>query len=189
MRPLRRLATGEQMRIATAPGAGQTPEDLEAVFHEYAPMIFRTARMVTGSPEDAEDIVQTIFLRLLRGEYSSKLQGNSRGYLHQAAVNLSLDVLRRRRRRTFIHDVDTLAAPNPAGSGDRLAHQQLDAALAELEPDAVHILTLRYVHGYKLTEIAGLLGTSRGAIALRFFRVRRRLKKLLARRVALSERQ
>ena len=147
------------MRIAMAPDARQTPGDFDAVFREVAPMIFRTARMVTGSPDDAEDIVQTIFLRLLRGRYSSKLQGNPRGYLHQAAVNLSLDVLRRRRRRTFIHDVDTLAAPEPAGSGDRLEHQQLDAALAELEPDAVHILTLRYVHGYKLTEIAGLLGT------------------------------
>jgi RNA polymerase sigma-70 factor (ECF subfamily) len=167
------------MRIAMAPDAGQTPGDLDAVFREYAPMIYRTARMVTGSPEDAEDIVQTIFLRLLRGDYTSRLRGNPKGYLHQAAVNLSLDVLRRRRRRTFIHDVDTLAAPDP-GSGERLAHQQLDAALAELEPDAVHILTLRYVHGYKLTEIAGLLGTSRGAIALRFFRVRQRLKKLLA---------
>jgi RNA polymerase sigma-70 factor (ECF subfamily) len=180
MRPLRRLATGEQMRIAMAAVAGQAPEDLDAVFREYAPMIYRTARMVTGSAEDAEDIVQTIFLRLLRGDYTLKLQGNPRGYFHQAAVNLSLDVLRRRRRRTFIHDVDTVAAPEPAGSSDRLAHQQLDAALAELEPEAVHILTLRYVHGYKLTEIAGLLGTSRGAIALRFFRVRQRLKKLLA---------
>ena len=152
-------------------------------------MIYRTARMVTGSREDAEDIVQTRFVRLLRGEYTSKLQGNPRGYLHQAAVNLALDVLRRRRRRTFIHDVDTLVAPEPAGPDDRLAHHQLDAALADLEPDAVHILTLRYVHGYKLTEIARLLGTSRGAIALRFFRVRQRLKKLLARRTALSERQ
>src|SRR4030095_14799867 len=129
MRPLRRLATGEQMRIAMAP-ARQAAEDLEAVFREYAPMIYRTARMVTGSPEDAEDVVQTVFLRLLRGEYSSKLQGNPRGYLHQAAVNLALDVLRRRRRRTFIHDVDTLAAPDPAGSGDRLPHSQLRATLS-----------------------------------------------------------
>jgi RNA polymerase sigma-70 factor (ECF subfamily) len=151
------------MRIAMAPDAGQAPEDLEAVFREYAPMIYRTARMVTGSAEDAEDIVQTIFLRLLRGAYTSKLQGNPRGYLHQAAVNLSLDVLRRRRRRTFIHDVDTLAAPDPAGSGDQLAHQQLDGVLTELEPDAVHILTLRYVHGYKLTEIAG--DASAGTVA------------------------
>jgi RNA polymerase sigma-70 factor (ECF subfamily) len=146
-------------------------------------MIYRTARIITASAEDAEDIVQTIFLRLLRGEFTSKLQGNPRGYLHQAAVNLALDVMRRRRRRTFIHDVDTLAAPEPSPSGDRLAHQQLDGVLEELEPDAVHILTLRYVHGYKLTEIAGLLGTSRGAIALRFFRVRQRLKKLLAMRL------
>ena len=168
------------MQIAMAPDATQAPEALEAVFREYAPLIYRTARTITRSAEDAEDIVQTIFLRLLRGEYTAHLQGNPRGYLHQAAVNLSLDVLRRRRRRTFIHDVDDLAAPAPAASGDRLEHQQLDAALAELEPDAVHILTLRYVHGYTVTEIAGLLGASRGAIALRFFRVRRRLKKLLA---------
>ena len=49
MSPLRRLATGEQMRIAMAPESRQTPEDLDAVFREYAPMIYRTARMVTGS--------------------------------------------------------------------------------------------------------------------------------------------
>jgi RNA polymerase sigma factor (sigma-70 family) len=97
------------MRIAMAPDARQAPEALEAVFREYAPLIYRTARTITRSPEDAEDIVQTIFLRLLRGEYTANLQGNSRGYLHQAAVNLSLDVLRRRQRRTFIHDVDDCA--------------------------------------------------------------------------------
>lgn len=168
------------MRTAMAPDARCDPEALDAVFREYGPMIYRTARAVTGSPEDAEDIVQTVFLRLVRGEYTANLQGNPRAYLHQAAVNLSLDVLRRRRRRTFIHDVEQLAvlAP-PATAPGRLEHQQLDAALAELEPEAVHILTLRYVHGYTDTEIAGLLGTSRGAIALRFFRVRRRLKRLL----------
>ena len=148
------------MRIAMAPDAGQTRGDLDAVFREYAPVTYRPARMVTGTAEDAEDIVQTIFLRLLRGDYTSKLQRNPRGYLHQAAVNLSLDVLRRRSRRTFIYDVDSLAAPDSADSGDRLAHQELDAALSELEPDAVHILTLRCVHGYKLGN-RHLLGTSR----------------------------
>jgi RNA polymerase sigma factor (sigma-70 family) len=168
------------MRTAMAPDVRRDPEALDAVFREYGPMIYRTARAVTGSPEDAEDIVQTVFLRLVRGEYTASLQGNPRAYLHQAAVNLSLDVLRRRRRRTFIHDVEQLAVLAPATNPEKLEHQQLDAALAELEPEAVHILTLRYVHGYTDTEIAGLLGTSRGAIALRFFRVRRRLKKFLA---------
>lgn len=169
------------MRTAMAPDAGRDPAALDAVFREYAPMIYRTARAVTGSPEDAEDIVQTVFLRLVRGEYAANLQANPRAYLHQAAVNLSLDVLRRRRRRTFIYEVDRLESPVPAAVGlDQTEHEWLDAALAELEPEAVHILTLRYVHGYNNADIAGLLGASRGAVALRFFRVHRRLKKLMA---------
>jgi DNA-directed RNA polymerase specialized sigma24 family protein len=96
-------------------------------------------------------------------------------------VNLSLDVLRRRRRRAFIHDVDHLESPAPTARNlNQPDHRGLDVALTELEPEAVHLLTLRYVHGYNNAEIAGLLGASRSAIALRFFRVHRRLKKLMA---------
>ena len=180
------------MRTAMAPDARDATEALEAVFQEFAPLIYRTARAITGSTEDAEDIVQTIFLRLLRGDYAANLgtplrrsgrhvPRNPRAYLHQAAVNLALDVLRRRQRRTFIHDVDRLESPAPSATDfDGLQHQRLDAALAALEPEAVHILFLRYAHGYTDAEIAGLLGTSRGAVTLRLFRVRRRLKKLMA---------
>jgi RNA polymerase sigma factor (sigma-70 family) len=169
------------MRTAMAPDARDATEALEAVFREYAPLIYRTARAITGSTEDAEDIVQTIFLRLLHGDYAANVPRNPRAYLHQAAVNLALDVMRRRQRRTFIHDMDRLESPAPSGTDfGGLQHERLDAALAALEPEAVHILFLRYAHGYNDAEIAGLLGTSRGAVTLRLFRVRRRLRKLMA---------
>jgi RNA polymerase sigma-70 factor (ECF subfamily) len=157
--------------------------DFEEIFREYASMIYRTARAVTGNAEDAEDIVQTVFLRIMRSEYSGQLRKNPKAYLYRAAVNLSLDVLRARTRRAFTHEVDRLETPAATGNAsfDDELHQRLGDALAKLDPEAAHILVLRYVHDYSDAEISKLLGTSRSAIAVRLFRLRARLKKTLGR--------
>jgi RNA polymerase sigma-70 factor (ECF subfamily) len=159
-------------------------QDFEAIFRQLSPMVYRTARALTGRPEEAEDIVQAIFLKLIERELPVVFRNDPRAYLYRAAVNMSLDVLRSRRRFTFTHDVDGLESPStstPAFDGDH--HRRLRAALAQLSPEAVQIVVLRYVHGYSDTDIARLLGTSRGAVGLRFFRVRARLKKLVRGRI------
>lgn len=169
------------MPAATAPDMTdiRRVQALEDVFRQHAPMVYRTARAITGSTDEAEDIVQTVFLRLLKGDYAANLRANLKGYLYRAAVNLSLDTLRARRRRAFIRDLDRVEAAAPAATSFDDVAQWLDRALAHLDPSSLEILTLRYVHDYSDGEIARLLGTSRGAIALRLFRLRRRLKTLL----------
>jgi RNA polymerase sigma-70 factor (ECF subfamily) len=161
---------------------GREPDaqDFEAIFRQLSPMVYRTARALTGRPEEAEDIVQAIFLKLIERELPVVFRKDPRAYLYRAAVNMSLDVLRSRRRFTFTHDVDALESPSaidPVFGGNH--HRRLRAALAQLSPEAVQIVVLRYVHGYTDADIARLLGTSRGAVGLRFFRVRARLKKLV----------
>jgi len=154
--------------------------DFEAIFRDLSPMVYRTARALIGRPEEAEDIVQAIFLKLIERELPVVFHKDPRAYLYRAAVNMSLDVLRSRRRFTFTHEVDGLESPSaidPVFEADH--HRRLRAALAQLSPEAVQILVLRYVHGYSDADIARLLGTSRGAVAVRFFRVRARLKKLV----------
>jgi RNA polymerase sigma-70 factor (ECF subfamily) len=155
--------------------------DLARLFQEYSSMVYRTARAVTGSPEDAEDVVQTIFLKLIRSENSGQLKKNPRAYLYRAAVNLSLDLLRARNRRPFTHEIDRLETPlsAPDAQFENDLHRRLSEALADLSPEAAHILVLRYVHNYSDAKISKLLGTSRGAIAVRLFRLRARLKKAL----------
>jgi len=155
-------------------------QDFEALFRQLSPMVYRTARALTGRPDEAEDIVQAIFLKLIERELPVVFRKDPRAYLYRAAVNMSLDVLRSRRRFTFTHEVDGLESPSaitPVFEGDH--HRRLRAALAQLRPEAVQIVVLRYVHGYSDADIARLLGTSRGAVGLRFFRVRARLKKLV----------
>jgi RNA polymerase sigma-70 factor (ECF subfamily) len=171
------------MSTATVPELNQESPSpgFEEIYRQHSAMVYRTARAVTGNPEDAEDVLQTVFLRLIRQEDSGQLRKNAKAYLYRAAVNLSLDLLRARNRRTFTHEVERLETPATTNTGpfDDDTHRQLQQALAELSPEAAHILVLRYVHNYSDAGISKLLGTSRGAIALRLFRLRTRLKKAL----------
>ena len=66
--------------------------------------MFQAAYRISGSSSDAEDVLQTVFLRLLRrgdgsaGEGLPRLEPNPEGYLHRAAVNAALDLVRARAR-------------------------------------------------------------------------------------------
>src|SRR5579871_672189 len=72
--------------------------DLEQVFREHHAMVFRTAYRITGSNEDAEDVLQTVFLRLARREDDAAAVDHLPGYLRRAAINAAFDLLRSRQR-------------------------------------------------------------------------------------------
>ncbi|MEJ7699534.1 MAG: sigma factor [Pyrinomonadaceae bacterium] len=75
-------------------------EELAGLFRDYHKAIFRIAYRITGSQSDAEDVLQTIFLRLTPNRRD--LSPNPEGYLHRAAVNASLDLLRSRTRANSV---------------------------------------------------------------------------------------
>lgn len=136
---------------------------------------------MTGNVADAEDVLQTLFLRLFRREFPPDLARSPRAYLYRAAVNIALDVIRSRKVHMGDHfEMDLLAAKADITSqGDEEMKARLRAALAELKPKAAEIFILRHVHGYTDAEIARLLGTSRGTIAVSLFRSRVRLRRLI----------
>src|SRR5947209_3400793 len=72
--------------------------NLESLFRQHSDRVFRTAHRVTGSAADAEDVLQTVFLRLARGTESPSVLDNPEGYFARAAINASLDLLRSRKR-------------------------------------------------------------------------------------------
>lgn len=154
--------------------------EFEELFHAHYQMVYRTAYRITGSTEDAEDVLQTLFLRVLRLG-SPDLRKNPKGYLYRAAVNLSLNVMKSRRREALTDDLDSLESPagNAAPTAEDEMSRRLSAALAQLNPRALEIVVLRYEHDYSDAEIAKMLGKSRGSIALTLFRARARLKTLL----------
>lgn len=173
------------MAIATAAAADvQAEEPVSRVFSDHAQFVYRTAYGVTGSHEDAEDVLQTVFVRLIRRDLPPDVGTNPRAYLYRAAVNAALDAVRSRRRRRIVAvaELPDLPAPSPDAIDDE-HHRALYEAIAELKPASAQILVLRYVHDMSDAEIARMLGVSRGSIALRLFRSRARLKKLLRTRM------
>jgi RNA polymerase sigma-70 factor, ECF subfamily len=172
------------MSIATVTDSSRKSSqlDFEQIYREHSPMIYRAAYAVTGNRQDADDVLQTVFLKLIKREYPPDLHANPKAYLHRAAVNLSLDLLRRRRRYPAAVDLDEVeVSASDGGPTEAEIDVRLNEVLAELQPEAVHILVLRYVHDYSDSEISKMLGTSRGAIALRLFRLRARIRRLLGR--------
>src|SRR6185436_7535468 len=107
-------------------------QEFDRIFREHYPLVFRTAYGVTGSPEDAEDVVQTIFLRLLRREFLPECMSDPRAYLYRAAVNLSLNVVKARQRHVLTDDAETFEAAAEAGGLGRTGdlHQHVYEAIA-----------------------------------------------------------
>ena len=159
------------------PTAEMLAKEFEELFLEHYQMVYRTAYSVTGSRQEAEDVLQSLFLKLLQLESPPDRERSLKGYLYRASINLSLNIVRARKRHDT-EDVDSLAAPEPSHYANERQRKLMDA-VSQLPPRAVEILVLRYEHDYSDAEIAKMLGTSRGSIAVTLFRTRTRLKHLL----------
>lgn len=156
--------------------------ELEQLFKEHYQFVYRTAHGITGNSEDAEDILQNIFMGLVRREFPPDLLRNPRAYLYRAAFNLSLNVIRDRKRRPSSEDsetMDSIPAKRNSDADDEELEKRLHEAIAALHPGASQIVLLRYVHDYSIADIAKLLGTSRSVVAVTLFRARARLKHIL----------
>jgi RNA polymerase sigma-70 factor (ECF subfamily) len=171
------------MSTATLPPLTQGPlaQEFEELFREHYQLVYRTAYGVTARAEDAEDVLQTVFLKLLRRQTPPDFQKNRKGYLYRAAVTVSLDIVQKRQRHVLTDDMSALEVPQEVAQVDEqeVQRKRLSQALSQLRPRAVEILILRYEHDYSDAEIAKMLGTSRGVIAVSLYRSRARLKKIL----------
>src|SRR5262245_28486629 len=147
-------------------GPGSISE-LESLFRRHHERVFRAAYRITGSIVDAEDVLQTVFLRLSRRRDDVDLEPNPSSYLHRAAVNASLDLMRQRGRTRSI-PLDEIAPGlaanhklNPESlRADRELRTVIRRAIARLGERSAEMFVLKYFEGYENKEIAEIMGTS-----------------------------
>jgi RNA polymerase sigma-70 factor, ECF subfamily len=162
----------------------KTDQAVQALFELHHERVYRVARRLTGSREDAEDVLQTVFLRLVRREEPVPVAEEAASYLHRAATNAGLDLLRRRKaaRSESLDHAERHADPAPdpeSARGDRELREKVLQALSELNPRAAEIFALRYFDGYGNREIARLLNTSWSTVAVTLHRTRAKLQSQL----------
>lgn len=150
-------------------------DELERLFRAYHGLLFRTAYRITGNATDAEDVLQTVFLRLAGRDRSAPPLDNYASYLRRAAINAALDVVRARRAAASVPLDDS--RPDP-GQPDRQEFRRcLRRSLASLSPEAAEVFALRFLEGHSNREIARMLGMSQVRVAVTIYRARRRLQK------------
>jgi RNA polymerase sigma-70 factor (ECF subfamily) len=165
----------------------QPPSELETLFEAHHDRVFRTAHRITGSPADAEDVLQTVFLRLVKSGEFHDLSEHPEAYLSRAAINASLDLMRSRSRSKSVGLADVEAAAlesktkNPETlHADRELQTLIRQAVARLGKTAGEMFALRYYEGHDNQEIAKLLGTSQIVVGVVLHRARTKLKKEIA---------
>ena len=165
------------------PPAAAAGVDLESVFRRHHAMVFRAAWRVTGNAGDAEDVLQTVFLRLLKRDPEAATVGNLEGYLRRAAINAAVDLMRSRQvaRAVPLEDLaPRLEDPSPAPDRALNAGEVRDwlkGAIARLNPRAAEMLALRFFEGKGNHEIAEMLGTTPSTVAVTLHRTRERINK------------
>jgi RNA polymerase sigma-70 factor (ECF subfamily) len=177
-------ATAKTLRLVTAEPPGHHESELETLFRAHHDRVFRTAHRITGSPADAEDVLQTVFLRLVKGQETYDLSENPAAYLSRAAINASLDLMRSRSRARLVEpgdvEMDGLESRQQspeAEHADRELQKLIRQAVAGLGKTAGEMFVLRYYEGHDNQEIAKMLDTSQMVVGVVLHRARTRLRK------------
>lgn len=145
--------------------------DALTLFQRYKDPVYRLALSITGSPADAEDVCQTVFLRLLEKQPELEPE-REKAWLLQVAANECRSLWRRLRRRPTVplEEVLDLAAPR----GEPLLRQVM-----ELPRKDQAVLYLHYYEGFSTREVGKLLHISQSAVTTRLLRARKKLKEAL----------
>lgn len=144
--------------------------DVLYLFHRYRDDVYRLAVNYTHNPQEAEDVSQTVFLKLL--EQKELAPGREKAWLMQVTVNECRSLLRSSWWRRTVPLEDTI--PDPDNRADETLH-----ALGRLKPEYRVVLYLHYYEQYTSQEIGRLLKIPTSTVTTRLDRGRKRLKKLL----------
>lgn len=148
-----------------------TETEFLLLFDQYHDRIYRLAFSYTKSSQDAEDIVQSVFLKLLDGKHAPQT-GKERAWLCQVTVNACKDLMRSAWRRKSEPLNETIPFVQEEES-------ELFSAVMALPAKYRVSVHLHYYEGYSIKEIAGFLHTSPSAVSMRLHRARNLLRSSL----------
>lgn len=144
---------------------------LEAAVQAHTQMLFRIAFSMTGSPDDAEDILQNVFLKYHLKHPAFADSEHCKAWLIRTAVNETKDFLRFRKRQLRLSE-------NAAQVLPREQDRTVMEALLALPVKYQSVLYLFYVEGYRAEEIGKMVGVSSAAVRKRLQKGRAALKSI-----------
>ena len=143
------------------------------LFDRYGDTVYRVALGYLRSPQEAEDAVQTIFLRLLERD-TQVYPGKERAFLTKMTINHCKNVLSATKRRDTVPLEEAVLLAQPED-------QELFRTVMDLPEQYRTVVCLHYFEGYSFQEIAQLLRIGPSAVSMRLHRARNMLKQQVGR--------
>jgi RNA polymerase sigma-70 factor (ECF subfamily) len=151
---------------------------LAALYQLHGVALFRLARRLTTSVEDAEDVLHDLFVGLPESIHKYDARGSLIGWLKRVVLRLALMRLRAERRRREVALPEGIAEAS-TGAADVVGRWDVERVMATLPADLRAVLVLRQTEGYSHQEISALLGITPGASRVRLSRAITLLKAAL----------
>lgn len=148
-------------------------KEIARIVETYSDMLLRLALNRTQNLTEAEDIVQTVYLRLLRARPRFQNAAHEKAWLLRTAINLCKDYQKSAARRTNVPLDQVNAATLPPETTE-----VLDAVMRLPETDR-YIVYLFYFEQMSISDIARVMREKEGTISSRLSRSRKKLKPLL----------
>ena len=148
--------------------------EAERLVHSYSDLILRLSYTYLKSTDDAQDICQTVFLKLLQNPRQFASPEHEKAWIIRTAANLCKDHLKSRWRRTTVALEAAAAVPAPEAHDGSLL-----SAVNLLPPKYRAVIYLYYYEGYGAKEIAELLGEKPATVSTQLSRGRQQLRTLL----------
>ena len=151
----------------------------EALYSRYANDVLRVSYFYLGDRQQAEDVTQDVFVRLLT--HAPELEpGREKAWLLKVALNRCRDLWRAAWvKRVVLGSPALELTPAPDRMDERLEKQELLAAVRRLPGDFRDVILLHYYQGYGIAEMAKLLGVPEGTVSSRLSRGRKKLEEIL----------
>lgn len=155
---------------------GLSRDEVQRLYAQFAPVVFRRARVLLARDADAWDVVQEVFERMLTHGASFRGEARPMTWVYRVTTNVALNLLRGRKVR---EPLLTVVPTEPGSDTDRVeARQLLSRWLEHLEERELEIATLLYVDGLTQQEVADVLGLSRKTIVREVEELRLKLTQL-----------
>lgn len=163
------------------------PAAFERIVEEYADRIYGVALRITGSPAEAEDIMQETFLAAYQNWATFRGQATRATWLYRIAVNAALMRVRGQRPVASLEETGFEASSVVDWSADldrlielKELQEVLERGISRLPEDYRVVVILRDVEGLTAAEAAEVLGLSAAALKSRLHRARVLLRQYLS---------
>ena len=158
-------------------------EGFNELVRRYQEKVYWIARRIMGSHDDADDVVQDVFIRVYKSLKDFRGEAGLYTWIYRITVNVALNALRKRKLKEFVRYDDFVkeSLPDEAHADDDLLHDEyrsaLERAIERLPAKQKLVFVMRHVDEMPYEEIAAVLKTSVGGLKANYFHALKKIQK------------